>query len=90
MNATAGVGLVERARAIAPLIAREAHEIERTRRLTPAVVSALIDNGLYRALLPQNLGGAEAPIEMFMQMLERSRRRMLPRPGASASARSAR
>ncbi|NUR13456.1 MAG: acyl-CoA dehydrogenase [Bradyrhizobium sp.] len=62
--------LVGRARAIAPLIAGEADEIERTRRLTPAVVDALIENGLYRALLPQSLGGAEAPIEMFMQMLE--------------------
>ena len=70
MDATPGFGLVERARAIAPLIAGEAEDIERTRRLTPAVVSALIESGLYRALLPQSLGGAEAPIEIFMQMLE--------------------
>jgi alkylation response protein AidB-like acyl-CoA dehydrogenase len=70
MNATPGFGLVERARAIAPLIAGEADEIERTRRLTPAVVSALIENGLYRVLLPQSLGGAEAAPEAFMQMLE--------------------
>lgn len=64
------VGLLERARIVAPLITRDADEIERTRRLTPAVVSALIENGLYRALLPQSLGGTEAPIETFMQMLE--------------------
>ncbi|KJC49600.1 acyl-CoA dehydrogenase family protein [Bradyrhizobium sp. LTSP857] len=70
MNATPGVDLVERARAIAPLIAGEADQIERTRRLTPAVVGALIENGLYRALLPQSLGGAEAAPEAFMQMLE--------------------
>ncbi|GMO25629.1 acyl-CoA dehydrogenase family protein [Bradyrhizobium sp. TM233] len=70
MNATDAAGLVERARAIVPIIAREADEIERTRRLTPVVVNALIDNGLYRALLPQSLGGAEAPIDIFMQMLE--------------------
>ncbi|MBR0876692.1 alkylation response protein AidB-like acyl-CoA dehydrogenase [Bradyrhizobium japonicum] len=70
MNATPGFGLVERVRAIAPLIAGEAEDIERTRRLTPAVVSALIESGLYRALLPQSLGGAEAPIEIFMQMQE--------------------
>ena len=70
MNATPGVGLVERARAIAPLIAGEADEIEWTRRLTPDVVAALVENGLYRALLPQSLGGAEAPIDSFMQMLE--------------------
>src|SRR6201981_3701623 len=63
-------GLVERARALAPLIAQQADEIERTRRLTQPVVSALIENGLYRVLLPQSLGGAEAPPEIFMQMLE--------------------
>ena len=60
MNKPPGIDLVERARALAPLIAREADEIERTRRLTPAVTQALIENGLYRALLPQSLGGAEA------------------------------
>src|SRR5450755_4397669 len=70
MNKPSGFGLIERARALAPLIAREADEIERTRRLTEPVVSALIENGLYRTLLPQSLGGAEAPPEIFMQMLE--------------------
>ena len=70
MNKLPAVGLVERARALAPLIAGEAGEIERTRRLTQPVVSALIENGLYRVLLPQSLGGAEAPPEVFMQMLE--------------------
>ena len=70
MNKHSGADLVERARALQPLIAREADEIERTRRLTPAVTSALIENGLYRSLLPQSLGGAEAPLEIFMQMQE--------------------
>ncbi len=70
MNKPSGFGLIERACALAPLIAREADEIERTRRLTQPVVSALIENGLYRVLLPQSVGGAEAPPEIFMQMLE--------------------
>src|SRR3954469_23027858 len=70
MNKLPGVGLVGRARALRPLIAREADEIERTRRLTEPVLSAMIENGLYRALLPQSLGGSEAPLEVFMQMLE--------------------
>jgi alkylation response protein AidB-like acyl-CoA dehydrogenase len=70
MNKLPGFGLIERARALQPLITREADEIERTRRLTEPVVSALIDNGLYRVLLPQSLGGTEAPPEIFMQMLE--------------------
>src|SRR3979411_2196834 len=70
MNKLPGFGLIERAQALAPLIAGEADEIERTRRLTEPVVSALIENGLYRVLLPQSVGGAEAPPEIFMQMLE--------------------
>jgi alkylation response protein AidB-like acyl-CoA dehydrogenase len=70
MNKLPGFGLIERARALAPLIAQEAGEIERSRRLTQPVVSALIENGLYRVLLPQSLGGAEAPPEVFMQVLE--------------------
>src|ERR1700733_7261861 len=62
--------LVERAKALAPLIVQEADEIERTRRLTPAVVSALIENGLYKSLLPKSIGGFESPPMVFMQMLE--------------------
>src|SRR6266566_2412720 len=70
MNKLPGLGLVERARALFPLISREADEIERTRRLTPAVTSALIENDLYRALLPKSIGGIEAPLEVFMQTQE--------------------
>jgi alkylation response protein AidB-like acyl-CoA dehydrogenase len=70
MNKPSALGLVERARALAPLIAREAEDAEKTRRLTPPVVSGLIENGLYRTLLPQSIGGHEAPLDVFMQMLE--------------------
>jgi alkylation response protein AidB-like acyl-CoA dehydrogenase len=70
MNKPQGFDLVERARALQSLITSEADEIERTRRLTPAVTSALVENGLYRALLPRRFGGAEAPLEVFMQMQE--------------------
>jgi alkylation response protein AidB-like acyl-CoA dehydrogenase len=70
MNKPSALGLVERARALAPLIAKEAGDAEQARRLTPAVVSALIENGLYRSLLPQAIGGHEAPLDVFMQMLE--------------------
>ena len=59
-----------RARALAPLLSSEADEIERTRRLTKPVVSALIDNGIYRILLPRSLGGAEVEPHVFMQTLE--------------------
>ena len=70
MSQRPGFELIERARSLQPLIMREADEIERTRRLTEPVVSALIENGLYRSLLPRSLGGSEAPLEIFMQMQE--------------------
>jgi indole-3-acetate monooxygenase len=70
MSKPEGFDLADRARALAPLITRDADEIERTRRLTPAVTSALIDNGLYRALLPKSFGGTEATLRSFMQMQE--------------------
>src|ERR1700754_861360 len=70
MSKLPGFGLVERARALQPLIAGETDEIERSRRLTPTVTAALIDNELYRSLLPRSLGGHEVPLEVFMQMQE--------------------
>jgi indole-3-acetate monooxygenase len=70
MNDPGRIDFPERVRALAPLIAREADAIERTRRLTEPVVSALIGNGIYRVLLPRTLGGAEVEPHVFMQMLE--------------------
>ncbi len=70
MSKLPGITLVERARALQPLIASEADEIERSRRLTPKVTAALIDNELYRSLLPRTYGGHEVPLEVFMQMQE--------------------
>ena len=70
MSKLPGITLVERVRALQPLIAGEADEIERSRRLTPKVTAALIENELYRALLPRSYGGHEVPLEIFMQMQE--------------------
>jgi len=53
------------------------------------VVSGLIENGLYRALLPKSAGGAEVPLEVFMQMLEEVAKADASTHGASASAVSA-
>ncbi|MGY3619102.1 acyl-CoA dehydrogenase family protein [Bradyrhizobium sp. USDA 10063] len=70
MSKVEGFDLAEKARALAPLIIADADEIERTRRLTGAVTAALVDNGLYRALLPKRFGGSEAALEAFMRMQE--------------------
>jgi alkylation response protein AidB-like acyl-CoA dehydrogenase len=55
------VDYIARARAMAPVIAAEAEEIERRRELPPSLREVLIENGLYRLLLPRSLGGAPRP-----------------------------
>jgi indole-3-acetate monooxygenase len=61
---------LERVSAIAPIIAAEAGNIERTRRLTPPTVQALIDGGFYRMLQPRWLGGAELSPAAFSDVIE--------------------
>lgn len=61
---------LSRARALAPLIEENADETERSRRLSPAVVEALIDGGFYRMLQPTSLGGAELPLADFAVVIE--------------------
>jgi len=54
------VDLVERARALVPLLARNAAQAESQRRLTDEVVAALEEAGLFRMLQPRRFGGFEA------------------------------
>jgi indole-3-acetate monooxygenase len=61
---------IERARALAPTIAMAAPRIEVRRELTPEVVSALHDAGLFRMLLPRSLGGHELPPLAYVQAIE--------------------
>lgn len=70
MSGTAGQDHLERAQALRPLLLREAEAIERGRRLTPAVVTGLVENGLYRMLLPKSIGGAELDPPSFMRAIE--------------------
>ncbi len=70
MNLAGASDAVERARAIAPLLAAEADEIERNRQLTPKVVAALTEGGFYKLLLPKSIGGAEVPPAVFLGVLE--------------------
>lgn len=51
--------LVSAARALAPLLRRHAPEAELNRRVSPAVLAALKEAGLFRMLLPRSLGGLE-------------------------------
>jgi alkylation response protein AidB-like acyl-CoA dehydrogenase len=70
LSPPSGVDYLQRARALAPLLDREAAAIERARRLTPAVVNALIEGGFYRMLQPRFLGGAELPLAAFTEVIE--------------------
>jgi hypothetical protein len=64
MNKPPGFDLIERARALKPLIARE----ERTRRLTAPVVAGLVENRLYHALLSKSEGIAEHSSDQFSRL----------------------
>jgi alkylation response protein AidB-like acyl-CoA dehydrogenase len=61
---------VARASALAPGIEADAEEIERERRLPRALVSRLVDAGLFRMLLPASLGGGEVDPATFVSVIE--------------------
>jgi alkylation response protein AidB-like acyl-CoA dehydrogenase len=61
---------VGRARSLGPLLAAAADETERNRELPAAIVSALIDNGLFRLLQPRALGGAELDPMTYIEVVE--------------------
>ncbi len=65
-----GTAYIERARRLAPMLAEASVEIERRRELPEHVVSALIENGLFRMLQPGFLGGAELRPVVFCQVTE--------------------
>ncbi len=70
MSLSAARQAVETARHLAPMIAAAGDAIEAERRLTPAVVDALHAAGLYRLLLPRDLGGAELDFAGFSLVIE--------------------
>src|SRR5713226_1672691 len=67
---TRGIDYVERARALAPMLAAASDEIEERRQLPEYVVEALIEGGFFRLLLPRSLGGAELDPVTYVQVLE--------------------
>ena len=61
---------VAQARVIAPLLHVEGAKIEALGQLTPPVVDALHASGLYRILLPRQLNGYGAGLEIFGKVME--------------------
>jgi len=66
--------LLERARALAPIVEAEAEASERAGTLTPKTVAAIREARLVRAFLPRELGGLEcAPTELVALVEEVAR-----------------
>ncbi|HEX5369377.1 MAG TPA: acyl-CoA dehydrogenase family protein [Dehalococcoidia bacterium] len=62
--------LIEATRALRPLIEAEAPRIEAARRITPEVVAALQNVGLYRMLVPKSLGGMELSLNAYSEVMQ--------------------
>ena len=62
--------LLEAARALAPQIEAASDQSEQERRLSPALVAALVDAGLFRMIVPRSLGGSEVPLPVFAEVIE--------------------
>lgn len=61
---------LERAKALAPLIQAEAEEAERAATLTAPVYEALNEHGLFRMLVPRNLGGGGLGLPEGLEVIE--------------------
>jgi alkylation response protein AidB-like acyl-CoA dehydrogenase len=62
--------MLDRLRALAPLVAEHRDAIERDGRLPPALFAALAEAGLFRLWLPSALGGAELSPLDFLDVVE--------------------
>ncbi|MDH3703989.1 MAG: acyl-CoA dehydrogenase family protein, partial [Alphaproteobacteria bacterium] len=69
-SSTSDLDYLARARALAPVIESAAEETEQLRRLKPAVVTALIEDGFYRMLQPRYLGGGALSLAAFAAVIE--------------------
>jgi alkylation response protein AidB-like acyl-CoA dehydrogenase len=58
------------AQALAPMIRATADQIERERKLPPALVDALASAGLFKLTVPTELGGGEAPLASILDVIE--------------------
>lgn len=65
-----GEDYVARARELGPILAAAANEIEQKRELPVALVSLLGENGFFRLLQPNSLGGAELDPMTYIRVIE--------------------
>jgi alkylation response protein AidB-like acyl-CoA dehydrogenase len=69
-SAVDGSVFLARTRALAPMLAGAADQIEERRELPASIVSALIENGLFRLLQPHFLGGVQLDPMAFVEVIE--------------------
>jgi alkylation response protein AidB-like acyl-CoA dehydrogenase len=60
--------LIQRAQALAPLLAEHAAEAERLRRPHDAVIAALEDAGIFELMVPRCHGGLELDLDTFLEV----------------------
>ena len=61
---------LDRARELQPMLQTDGDEIERRREVTPEVVDAMIQRGIFKMLLPRSIGGAELDPLTYTAVLE--------------------
>jgi 3-hydroxy-9,10-secoandrosta-1,3,5(10)-triene-9,17-dione monooxygenase len=61
-------GLLDRVRAITPLIASRAREAERQRKPDDDVIEALAASGVFRSFVPRRFGGYEIGLDLFVDI----------------------
>jgi len=66
----AAVDYLERVRALSPILAAAAHQIDERRELPKAIVDRMIADGFFRLLLPRSLGGAELLPAQYVPIIE--------------------
>jgi alkylation response protein AidB-like acyl-CoA dehydrogenase len=67
---TNSAGLLDRARALTPLIEAEADRCEELGTMTPTLVEALTEAGMFAILVPAELGGLEADMVTTLGVFE--------------------
>jgi alkylation response protein AidB-like acyl-CoA dehydrogenase len=65
-----GSACLAEARELGPALDRAAAEIECRRELPQPIVTALVERGLFRLLLPRSLGGAELAPALYVPVIE--------------------
>ncbi|NQY92513.1 MAG: hypothetical protein HRT46_12785, partial [Deltaproteobacteria bacterium] len=60
--------LIERARALAPLLAEHAAEAEQLRRPHDAVIAALEEAEIFKLMVPRCYGGFELDLDTFLEV----------------------